>query len=668
MKFTKISLNNYRQYKNAQFHFDNQLNIIVGENGIGKSTLMSAIIFALYGISELSNTNLLESIDYLANVDNCKGEGFIENNTVVTLNLEIEVDGVSKQYEIIRDFDNMKFKKSKYYTSSEYGSVNYETVVANEIKGIETIKLPNINEITKFIPSNILPLLFFDGERIKSIESVIDGNLTGKTEFKEEIERILQVETLKNAQLLINATKNDISKKNSKTSTNTEIQDLTNQVIQGEEKIVQLDEEIQEKQKVIRCIEKQKDNVSQQQKKDEAVKQIKTDIENIDKELLSWKEQLEHSGIELTRILLEDGHQIATKSIFEELYNIISTTEDIYEINGIEQQAILDILNNEKCICGTQLSEQMIETLIQVKKVLPPESFESMLKSVISTGLTIEEIKEKNERMRVNYLDIKRNIEEKNQLKETSSKQIIKLGNSGTSNNELRYRELESELIKESESKSKLELMIQQEKEKYHENSETLTRLKTKEESSNRLLGVEQYLTETNEYIKNAIKERQVEISRKLEKKINENAKYLVRDSIRIKIDDRLKPTCQFLGGATSLSSGQSVMVSISYLISLMQIAKEQNEDDMISQSISYPIVMDGITAVLDPKHIENMVESVMNTKSQVIFFVNGQTITKLEEAIIKTQNLESVEDKKIYIYREKDKNETTIGREQSEK
>lgn len=662
MKFTKIQLTNYRQYKNAHFDLDNQLNIIVGDNGIGKSTLMSAIIFALYGISELSNTNLLDSIDYLANVDNYKNGKFTEKNTVVTLCLEIEVDGILKQYEIIRTLDNYRYKRSQYYTSEDYGSSNYETVVANEINGLNTIKLDNINEITKYIPSNILPLLFFDGERIKSIESVIDGNLAGKKEFKEEIERILQIETLKNAQSLINDTKNSVSKKISSASSNVEIQDLTNDVIKSEDIIRKEEQKIQKSETAKKRIEKEMAYVSEQLKNDDKVRNFKTEIENRDKHLSSLNDQLERYKADLSRNILEDGYQIANKSIFADLYNTISKTEGIYEINGIEQQAINDILSKEKCICGTLLTEEMIETLKQVQKGLPPESFESMLKSVISTGSTIEEIQEKNDRLRANYFDIKRKIENIESKKKELSDQILKLGGTQAIDYELRYKKLEKDKEDEKKAIDQCEVILRLEKEKYEKNNESLTRLKGKEMSSKRQLGTELYLREASEYIKSAIKKRQADISKELQKKINENAQHLVRDSIDIKIDDRLKPTCQFTSGATSLSSGQSVMVSLSYLISLMQIAKEQNEDDMISQSISYPIVMDGITAALDENHIRNMVESVLKTQSQVIFFANSQTITLLEEALIDTQKIDSVEDKKIYIYREKDTTETTVG------
>lgn len=662
MKFTKIQLTNYRQYKNAHFDLDNQLNIIVGDNGIGKSTLMSAIIFALYGISELSNTNLLDSIDYLANVDNYKNGKFTEKNTVVTLCLEIEVDGILKQYEIIRTLDNYRYKRSQYYTSEDYGSSNYETVVANEINGLNTIKLDNINEITKYIPSNILPLLFFDGERIKSIESVIDGNLAGKKEFKEEIERILQIETLKNAQSLINDTKNSVSKKISSASSNVEIQDLTNDVIKSEDIIRKEEQKIQKSETAKKRIEKEMAYVSEQLKNDEKVRNFKTEIENRDKHLSSLNDQLERYKADLSRNILEDGYQIANKSIFADLYNTISKTEGIYEISGIEQQAIDDILSKEKCICGTLLTEEMIETLKQVQKGLPPESFESMLKSVISTGSTIEEIQEKNDRLRANYFDIKRKIENIESKKKELSDQILKLGGTQSIDYELRYKKLEKDREDEKKVIDQCEVILRIEKDQYERKNESLTRLKGKEISSKRQLGTELYLRDASEYIKSAIKKRQADISEKLQEKINENAQHLVRDSIKIKIDDRLKPTCQFTSGATSLSSGQSVMVSLSYLISLMQIAKEQNEDDMVSQSISYPIVMDGITAALDENHIRNMVESVLKTKSQVIFFVNSQTITLLEEALIDTQKIDSVEDKKIYIYREKDTTETTVG------
>jgi exonuclease SbcC len=49
MKLLKLELNNFRQYKNSVIDFPSGLLAIIGDNGVGKTTLIEAILFSLFG-------------------------------------------------------------------------------------------------------------------------------------------------------------------------------------------------------------------------------------------------------------------------------------------------------------------------------------------------------------------------------------------------------------------------------------------------------------------------------------------------------------------------------------------------------------------------------------------------------------------------------------------
>jgi len=49
MKIEKIVLENFKIHKNLEIDFDGNRNLIIGENGTGKSTIFHAIIFSLFG-------------------------------------------------------------------------------------------------------------------------------------------------------------------------------------------------------------------------------------------------------------------------------------------------------------------------------------------------------------------------------------------------------------------------------------------------------------------------------------------------------------------------------------------------------------------------------------------------------------------------------------------
>ncbi len=59
MRLISLSLENFRQHKSTQIHFPTGLVGILGENGSGKTTILEAIAWALYGKSRGSNDSLI---------------------------------------------------------------------------------------------------------------------------------------------------------------------------------------------------------------------------------------------------------------------------------------------------------------------------------------------------------------------------------------------------------------------------------------------------------------------------------------------------------------------------------------------------------------------------------------------------------------------------------
>ena len=45
MQITKIKLTNFRNYENQTFNFSNNKNIIIGNNGVGKTNIVEAIYY-----------------------------------------------------------------------------------------------------------------------------------------------------------------------------------------------------------------------------------------------------------------------------------------------------------------------------------------------------------------------------------------------------------------------------------------------------------------------------------------------------------------------------------------------------------------------------------------------------------------------------------------------
>ncbi len=662
MVFEKIIIKNYRQYKDITFEFNKDINIIEAKNGIGKSTFMSTIIFALYGIDQVRKSKLIEDMTYMANQDNVhitSGKSnytFLDNNTEVILILKILES--NKRYEVKRCLDNRRYVKEINYMGIEsLNSANFEKIEAYEITNTGKISI-ELSEIIKIIPENIAPLLFFDGERINSIESVINTSSKSK-EFQKEIETILKVGMFEEANSLIKKSEKEMKEKLVSNLDNEELNRLQIKCNELERKLDEIDNQ---KEGLVSKLESQKEET----KKYEQLLRDNTKSVNLQKDRDAIKSRLdlleknkEVDSTNLLEMIWKDGPRLNTSSVFKSLNEVLGSEKSVYEISGMEQRAVDDILSKDVCICGMKITFDMSEQLRHLKETLPPESFESMFKSEVADSVNLEEFNKSNENLRIKF---GKTISEINNLeaeRKKISKQIQDIGAYEVINAEAKFNnslELEN---KYKNDISRLEGEVKVLSESLNAHKKDLDSRVNRQNNSNIDRKVSEVLEQTHKYLKNKIKDKKQKIGKDLEKKVNDNVQLLMRDNAHITLKANLIPEVKFKAGSTSKSSGQNVMVSLSYLLGLMQIAKIQTEDEIIVEKTTYPLVMDGITATLDNGHIRSLVDNILDLNTQTIFLVNDSTIRQIELCIKEKMGLDSIEDKVIRLKRDIDTNTT---------
>lgn len=662
MVFEKLIIKNYRQYKDIEFDFNEDINIIEAENGIGKSTFMSTIIFALYGIEAVRRSGLIEDMTYMANQDNVEvnisrtSYNFLENLTDVTLILRI--NGSNKVYEINRTLDNRRYMaECKVKDVGMLNAENFEKTNTYEITETEKIDT-SLSKVISVIPENIAPLLFFDGERINSIESVI--NVGRKSdEFQREIEKILNIESFEEANSLIRKAIRDVQVKLTSDATDTELAKMQRECndLEQEIKVMAVEKE--------RLIDKLSDQEIETKEYKEILKQNEKSIklqkqrESLEAQIQEAQKLEEVYKSELLAMIWKDGPKLSTSSIFGELNEVLSTGKSIYEISGMEQRAIDDILVKSKCICGTRLTTAMREELAELKETLPPESFESMLKSEVADSVDLDDLDKENVNLRIDYGQVLSKI---NKLKVDVEKISTQMQEIDEDNIFATESKLEKSL--EFEQKFQNEISSLEGQIKSHSNilatKQVFIDEKLKLEKTNELdKQVRKVLEESEKYLKLQIATKKENIKSVLENRVNQNIQRLMRDSVHITLKKNLTPEVHFTAGATSASSGQNVMISLAYLLGLMQIAKIQTGDEIISKQTSYPIVMDGVTAKLDNSHTRSMVKNILSAQTQVIFLANDQMFVELENSIKEIAGCSSIEDKVVRLKRDKDTNTT---------
>lgn len=110
MRLKKLSIKNFRNYDNIEIIFNKKINILYGNNGVGKTNLLESIYVLILTKSHRSfiDNNLIK---YNKEIANIKGE-FIVNN--INTNLEIKL---FKNKKIIKK-DNNEIRKMSDYIST----------------------------------------------------------------------------------------------------------------------------------------------------------------------------------------------------------------------------------------------------------------------------------------------------------------------------------------------------------------------------------------------------------------------------------------------------------------------------------------------------------------------------------------------------------------------
>lgn len=171
MRIKKIALKNYRQYKDVEILFDKKrldsdLHVMIGENGTGKTNLLNAINWCLYG-DEPHLSRFSEQLPLL-NLKNVESSGNKE------VKVEIWLETSEKRYiiftrtEIYRVYDQNK--------DLSLQSKEFETKIIDEKGNTKILSGEEAEQyVNRFVPKNIREFFFFDGERLDNYFQTATG-------------------------------------------------------------------------------------------------------------------------------------------------------------------------------------------------------------------------------------------------------------------------------------------------------------------------------------------------------------------------------------------------------------------------------------------------------------------------------------------------------------
>lgn len=287
MRINKISMFNYRQYKEETIHFNlcspYDLHIVIGDNGSGKTNLLNAINWCLYNDEpHLGNKSKALPIVNLNSLDS------LEEGEICEVKVEITCENEN---------GILTFRRIGRYRKCGKGEAPFQVEVSFDVSTQFDDQDTNVYTgdevkqwLDRFVPFNIREYFFFDGERLDRY-FINESNL----KIKDSVFEISQIKLLSNVRSKLEIIIKDLYRDETKNKPdvdmlrkvyeetdeklNAEIQNITilqNEINVSEQIIIECDEflrgepdiqEIEANRKVLlEELERKKSDVLQKQK------------------------------------------------------------------------------------------------------------------------------------------------------------------------------------------------------------------------------------------------------------------------------------------------------------------------------------------------------------------------------------------------------------------
>lgn len=279
IQIESISFENYRQYGTLKLNFPKAgstlLSIIIAKNGTGKTTLLNAITWCLYGEELLTDDNLQPLPLINTTIKNISEIGSVQD---VSVTLKI-IDGDqqlefkrTQKYRIREGLEPLKGKETFVVSMTDPTTfTNTQNVTGNDAAAV----------VTQYFDRAIFKYYFFDGERLQDFFSAENS-----TSIRDAIYNISQVTLLETTCKHLSTIESDIIKAIGKQAPNIEEH---NQQVEGiSADIDQLKKSLEQEKKSGKSISDDLEHIEQYLRAQKPIQDLqneRADLEAEDKEL-----------------------------------------------------------------------------------------------------------------------------------------------------------------------------------------------------------------------------------------------------------------------------------------------------------------------------------------------------------------------------------------------
>ncbi|MDB9421741.1 AAA family ATPase [Microcystis aeruginosa] len=610
LRLKQIRLTNWKCYPSQNITFNlhphRKIQIIFGNNGHGKTSLMAAILWCLYG-GDIVSKETLKTYFY-------RGKG--DSSPAIEMRVELNFTKNDKNYFI-----------SRTAKLNVNGSTSYPSVEEALFYEDGTMKGSNSREyIEALLPKSIRDFFCFDGLKIEQYTQI-----TQTKEAKEAIEKVLGIPELRNlrddAEKALQELENRLNKAE---GTSQPLRDKTQQLRELEEEIdlkqgqrknakdegknaMIIHQDAQEKAAQIKSLREKLEEIHNLEKKRIG---LQTQLNNLQKSIDSW---LKKASIPL-------------------LINFVQEMVDDWQVTSLKSTyktnstAVLKaILDDESCLCGRCLDKNSRDFILQQIAELESLEVDNTTRiekeqlSIDLQGIIRDNAKFSNYSQLLLQRDhLEEEIEEVNQ-------HIKQLKQESTGIDQDSVREIWRK-VDESERKVK----------EIEERSERLQKdIETKEKELENLRKEVEILARENQTT--LMLSNQVKMARGLKNATNELIEWHIDNSQKMITQ---VTSDRYLQVTNKPEEYRGVEITPEYTLGIRTITGKLLHPDVLSagekEALAFafitglnqitdtcvPLIMDTPFGHLDKEHRKNIINSLPNLNSQVIILATDRDLS----------------------------------------
>jgi DNA sulfur modification protein DndD len=638
----KLILENFRQYKGIhEIEFlpkssDKNVTVILGQNTSGKTTLLQAFNWVLYGKANFKTK------DFLLNLELAQD-----------MNIHQSFD-VSVTLELIHNSLEYTIQRKQEYRSTRSGNVvepkqailkiSYK---ANDGRTTFVEETEHEETINKIIPEELMSYFFFDGERIENLGR---NEKKGKEDLAQAVKTVLGLEALNNAvNHLERGTVNSVIGQytnNMDYEGNRELSDVKKALDENKKLLNENERILEDNNNSKEYYQHEKENLEDILKDNQNVKTLQLERKQNESQINTFNRTNEDNATRIKKDFNSKapfffGKQLISKAM-EVLKESSSFDKGIPHMHG---DSINFIVDRGQCLCGTIIRDGN-EAYLHLRKeqsYLPPQSIGTLIQTfrkeaslfIESSNSLYTDVSEEYKKIRQNKNEISR-LYERNEKISSEIETDTDIG------------EVEKDLAKVKKKlkeieKEKIDLLVDQ--------KSILKEIENLEKKRDELSLTDEKNKQINEYIRYArevaiklsstYKKKEEEIRLTLEQNVNEIFNKMYHGNRTIKINSRYvydldTPNIKSIyANKADESKGLEIVTSFSFICGIVKLARDNSnnfEVDMTSES--YPLVMDGPFSNADEKHVENIASIMPKVAEQVIIFVMHKDWKYAESAI----------------------------------